>query len=67
LADPNNRGLNFYGFAEPSENSLTLPIDEYLRKPVDAFKGKDSRSINNYNIAALARFYRGMPMDTVLP
>ncbi|MGA3327059.1 MAG: hypothetical protein ABSF45_21550 [Terriglobia bacterium] len=39
LADPHNRGLNSYGFAEPGENSLPLPIDEYLRKPVDAFKG----------------------------
>jgi hypothetical protein len=67
LANPNNRGLNLYGFAEPRENSLPLPMDEYLRQPVDAFKGKDRRSVNNYNIAALARFYRGMPMDSVLP
>ena len=66
LADPNNRGLNLYGFAEPGENSLPLAIDEYLKKPVDAFKGKDSRAANNYNIAALARFYRGMSMDTVV-
>jgi hypothetical protein len=44
---------------------MPLPIDEYLKKPVDAFKGKDHRSANNYNIAALARFYRRMPMDTV--
>jgi hypothetical protein len=67
LADPNNRSLNFYGFAEPGENSLPLPIEQYLRKAVDAFKGKDRRSANDYNIAALARFYRGMPMDAVLP
>ena len=66
LADPHNRGLNLYGFAEPGENSLPLPISEYLRKPVDAFKGKDHRSTNNYNIAALARFYRGIPMDAVI-
>ena len=65
LADPNHRGLNFYGFAEPGENSLPLPINEYLRKPIDSFKGPDRRSTNNYNIAALARFYRGMPMDSV--
>jgi len=64
LADLHNRGLDLYGFAEPEENSLPLPIDEYLRKPVDAFKGKDQRSVNNYNIAALARFYCGIPMDT---
>jgi hypothetical protein len=67
LADPHNRGLDLYGFAEPGENSLPLPIEEYLQKPVDAFKGKDRRSANNYNLAALARFYRGMPMDAVLP
>jgi hypothetical protein len=67
LGDPHNRGLDLYGFAEPGENSLPLPIDEYLKKPVDAFQGKDQRSVNNYNIAALARFYRGMAMDAVLP
>jgi hypothetical protein len=66
LADPHNRGLNLYGFAEPGENSLPLSISEYLHKPVDAFKGKDQLSTNNYNIAALARFYRGMAMDAVL-
>ena len=66
LADPHNRGLDLYGFAEPRENSLPLPISEYLGKPVDAFKGKDHRSTNDYNIAALARFYRGMSMDAVL-
>jgi len=67
LADPRNRGLDLYGFAEPGENSLPLSINEYLQNPVDAFKGKDRRSANNYNIAALARFFRGMPMDAVSP
>jgi hypothetical protein len=67
LADSRNRGLDLYGFAEPEENSLPLPIYEYLQKPVDAFKGKDQRSVNNCNIAALARFYRRMPIDEVLP
>jgi hypothetical protein len=67
LADPRHRGLDLYGFAEPEENSLPLAVDEYLRRPVEAFRGKGHRSTNNYNIAALARFYRGMAMDAVLP
>jgi hypothetical protein len=65
LAEPHNRELDLYGFAEPRENSLPLPISEYLGKAVDAFRGKDHRSTNDYNIAALARFYRGMSMDAV--
>jgi hypothetical protein len=65
LLDPDNRNLDLYGFAEPEANSLPLPIAEYLGKPVDTFKSKDHRAINNYNIAALARFYRGMPMTAV--
>ena len=67
LADPNNRGLDFYGFAEPGDNSLPLPIAEYLSKPVAAFTGKNRISANNRNIAALARFYRGLPLDAVIP
>jgi hypothetical protein len=67
LADPSHRSLDLYGFAEPEENSLPLAIDEYLKRPVDSFKGTDHRSTNNYNIAALARFYRSMAMDAVLP
>jgi Hypothetical glycosyl hydrolase 6 len=67
LSDPQNRKVDLYGFAEPGENSLPLPVDDYLRKPIDDFKGKDHRSANNYNIAALARFYRGIAMNSVLP
>ncbi|HTS71698.1 MAG TPA: hypothetical protein VMO17_22205 [Terriglobia bacterium] len=67
LASGHNRELDLYGFAEPRENSLPLPIRDYLGKPVDAFKGKDHRSANDYNIAALARFYRGMPLNAVAP
>ncbi len=67
LADPNNRGLDLYGFAEPRENSLPLPIAEYLGKPIAAFTGKDRFGANDRNIAALARFYRGFPLDAVLP
>jgi hypothetical protein len=67
LADPRHQALDLYGFAEPGDNSLPLPIAEYLRQPAEALKGTDHRSINNYNIAALARFYRGMALDAVLP
>lgn len=67
LSDPNHRSLDLYGFAEPEDNSLPLAIDEYLKRPVDSFKGTDHRATNNYNIAALARFYRGMAMAAVLP
>jgi hypothetical protein len=67
LSDPKNRALDFYGFAEPRANSLPLPIEEYLNKPVEAFSGKDRLSANDRNIAALARFYRGLPLTSVLP
>ena len=67
LSVADNRGLDFYGFAAPRENSLPLPIAVYLSKPVSAFAGKDRFSANDRNIAALARFYRGLPMDAVLP
>ncbi len=60
LADPANRALHLYGFAEPRENSLPLPIAEYLGKPISAFTGKDRFGANDRNIAALARFYRGL-------
>ncbi|MBZ5562484.1 MAG: hypothetical protein LAP13_08685 [Acidobacteriia bacterium] len=66
LSDPQNRDLDLYGFAEPLDNSLPLPVAKYLATPVEAFRGKDRLSANDRNIAALARFYRGMPMDAVL-
>jgi hypothetical protein len=59
LADPANRGLDFYGFAEPRDTSLPLPVEEYLSKPFEAFAGKERFTVNDRNIAALARFYRG--------
>jgi hypothetical protein len=66
LSDPKNRGLDLYGFAQPRDNSLPLPVAEYLHKPVRAFTGGDRFSANDRNIAALARFYRGLPMDAVV-
>jgi hypothetical protein len=59
LADPANRSLDFYGFAEPRENSLPLPVERYLEKPIDSFGGKDRMLVNDRNIAAVVRFYRG--------
>jgi hypothetical protein len=67
LSDPQNRALDLYGFAEPRDNSLPLPVAEYLGKRVEAFTGKDRLSANDRNIAALARFYRGLSLDSVLP
>ena len=62
LGDPGNRSLDFYGFAEPSDTSLPLPVEQYLSKPVESFTGKDRMAVNDRNIAAVARFYRGLGM-----
>ncbi len=53
------RGIGIYGFSRPRANSLPLPVTTYLAKPISAFRGNDR------NIAALARFYNGMPFSTV--
>jgi hypothetical protein len=65
LSDPRNRHLDLYGFAEPRDSSLPLPVAEYLGKRVEDFTGKDRLSANDRNIAALARFYRGLSLDFV--
>jgi hypothetical protein len=62
LADPRHRAVDLYGFAMPRDNSLPLPISEYLSKPVDDFTKRGIFSINDRNIAALARYYRGLPL-----
>jgi hypothetical protein len=67
LTDPKHRSFDLCGFAEPGANGLLAPVAEYLSKPVDAFKGEGRLAANDYNIAALSRFYRGLPMDTVIP
>jgi len=67
LSDPQNRNLDLYGFAEPRNNSLPLPVAAYLRKPVEAFAGAGRLNANDRNIAALARFYRGLSLDAVVP
>jgi hypothetical protein len=65
LGDRANAGLDIYGFAEPRDNSLPLPVAAYLAKPVAAFKGKDRMTVNDRNIAVMTRFYRGLALDSV--
>ena len=36
---------------------------DYLARPIGEFKGTDRMTINDRNIAALARFFRGMPVE----
>ena len=67
LADPGNRSLDFYGFAEPRDSSLPRSIEEYLSKPVASFVGKERFQVNDRNTAVLARFYRGLGMDAIVP
>ena len=57
------RSWDFYGFAAPYENSLPLQAAEYLRRPLDDFKGGDRMGINDRNIAAFTRFYRGESVE----
>ena len=57
LSNTAYRNYNIYGFTKPNPDSLPLPIDEYLSKPVDKFKGNDR------NIAVLARFFNGLSLD----
>ena len=56
------RMWDFYGFAAPYENSLPLPATEYLNRSPDDFQGADRMTINDRNIAAMARFYTGRPV-----
>lgn len=62
LLDPANRNLDYYGFAEARDSGLPLPSKDYLRKPLDAFSGTERNVTNDRNIAALARFYKGIPL-----
>ncbi len=45
-----------YGFAAPHDNSLPLSVADYLAGPIGDFKGTDSMTINDRNIAALHGF-----------
>jgi hypothetical protein len=51
--------IGLYGFTKPGSNSLLPPIDLYLSKPVDSFRGDDR------NIAALARAFKGLPSNYI--
>ncbi len=62
LTDPKHHTFDLYGFAMPRANSLPLPVKDYLSQPVDSFTGPGIFSINDRNIAALARFYRELPV-----
>lgn len=62
LEEPRNRDLDYYGFAEARDNGLPLPARDYLRKPWDKFSGTSRNAINDRNIAALARFYKGLAL-----
>lgn len=67
LADPRHAKLDLYGFAIPGSNSLPLPIEDYLSKPIEAFPGEDRVSANHRNISTLARFYNGLALDKIVP
>ncbi len=51
--------IGLYGFAKPTEGSLLPSVKSYLSKPIDQFTGNDKI------IATFARFYNGLPLDTV--
>jgi hypothetical protein len=57
LENPEFRKFGLYGFSAPGPNSLPLCIEQYKRNPIASFKGNDR------NIAVLARYYNGLPMD----
>ena len=67
LAELKAKKRDLYGFALPGDTSLPLPIEECLSKPIESFTGDDLVSANDRNIAALARFYNDLPLDTVKP
>jgi hypothetical protein len=52
------KGIGLYGFTKPMENSLLPSVENYLIKPLDQLKGDEK------NIAALARVFLGMPLDS---
>jgi hypothetical protein len=52
-ADAVKENYGIYGFAKPNADSMPLPIDTYLSKPIDSFSGNDR------NIAILAYVFKG--------
>jgi len=59
LSDPRSTGVAIYGFVKPQADSLPLPIRDFLAKRIDDFHGNDR------NIATFARFFNGLPFDTI--
>lgn len=56
----NNIGL--YSFSKPQSPDISLPfsINTYLTKPINSFSSYEDR-----NVAALARFYNGLPFNYI--
>ena len=62
VADATTKGIDLYGFAEPRDNSLPLPVEEYRKRGPAGFPGTTGPDVNDRNIATLARYYRGLPL-----
>jgi hypothetical protein len=75
FSDLRYASMDFYGFAMmPGDNALPRPVAEYLdrsvadfQKTVDLYRNADFLSVNERNLAALARFYLGLPLGYVTP
>ncbi|MBI5834827.1 MAG: hypothetical protein HZB16_21210 [Armatimonadetes bacterium] len=61
LLSPEYRDLAVYGFAKPGDNGFPLPVADYLAQPIRGFRGNDR------NIAVLARWFTGRPIDEPAP
>ncbi|HEV2274127.1 MAG TPA: hypothetical protein VGR96_08175 [Acidobacteriaceae bacterium] len=48
---------DFYGFSMPGKNSLPLPVETYLKRPIGSFEGNDK------NIATVIRYFKDLPFD----
>lgn len=53
--------FGIYGFAKPTPNSLPLPIETYLARPIESFTGNDR------NIAVLAHVFNGRKVPAPVP
>ncbi len=53
------QGVSIYGFTKPVLGNIMHPVDYYLSKPLDSYKGDE------LNIAVLARSYNNLPFDYV--
>ena len=53
-------GVAVYGFTKPIVGFAMPPVEMYLKHPIASFRG------DNRNLAAIARAFKGVPLDTVL-